>query len=186
MRTLTPHEQRTVRIAVAGIAVYLVLFFGARAWKYLEARRSGYRQLVSEAQALKQELKPYETRIKVVTKLMEKFQMDPAKLTKASVVAGASAAIQKAATSGGVQLGPLRESPAKSSAKELASMQLEGSGPVPAVMALLHRLESIGYPLILDSVQLTPEPMKPSMIKLNLTIIILDFDQWKNGDAPNA
>jgi len=54
------------------------------------------------------------------------------------------------------------------------------------VMSLLHRLETLGYPLILDSVQMTPEVTKPGMVKLNLTIVILDFDQWKSEGGPHA
>ena len=37
---------------------------------------------------------------------MEKFNLDPAKLSKATVVAATSSAIQKAAASGGIQFGP--------------------------------------------------------------------------------
>ena len=65
-------------------------------------------------------------------------------------------------------------------------MQLEGTGPIPAVMTLLHRLETLGYPLIVDSVQITGDPTKPGMVKLNLTIIILHFEAWKSPEVPNA
>ena len=111
--------------------------------------------------------------------------MDPAKLSRTSVVAEASAAIQKAAMGGGIQLGPVRESPARPSSKELASMQIEGMGPVPAVMGMLSRLESVGYPLIIDSVQLTSD-MRPGQLKVSLTILILDFEQWKKEGPPHA
>ena len=53
-------------------------------------------------------------------------------------------------------------------------------------MATLHRLETLGYPLILDSVQISSDPTKPGMIKLNLTIIILDFEQWKKEEPRNV
>ena len=112
--------------------------------------------------------------------------MDPAKLTKATVVAEASAAIQKAATSNGMQLGPVRESPARPSSKELASVQFEGSGPVQSAIGLLNRIETCGYPVIIDSAQITIDSSKPGQIKLNLTIVILDFEQWKNAEAPRA
>src|SRR2546425_8475139 len=36
MRTLTAREKRTVRIAAMGIAVYLVVFFGARVWRWFD------------------------------------------------------------------------------------------------------------------------------------------------------
>ena len=111
--------------------------------------------------------------------------MEPQKLSKTTLVAEASAAIQKAAASGGVQVGPIRESPSRSSSKELASMQLEGVGPVPAVIALLHRLETLGYPLLLDAVQINPDTTKPGVVRLHLTIAILNFEQW-NEDKPHA
>jgi hypothetical protein len=47
-------------------------------------------------------------------------------------------------------------------------------------------LETLGYPLILDSVQINPDATKPGMVKLNLTIVILDFEQWKNEEMRNV
>ena len=182
MRTLTSREKRAVRIAAAAVAIYVAFF----AWKFFEARRSGYRQVVKDVHNFKLELKPYEVKILAVKKLMEGFHLDPAKLSKVSAVADASSAIQKAAAAGGVQFGPIRESPGRTSAKELGSIKLEGSGQLPAVTSLLHRLESVGSPLIIDSVQITPDNMRPGMMKLSVTIIILDFEQWKKEEMPNA
>jgi hypothetical protein len=173
-------------MAAIGVTVYLFLFFGLSGWQKLETRRSEYRQLRLDAQRLRRELRPYENRVLLAEKLREKFHLDPKHLSRASLVAEASAAIQKAAGDGGIQVGPIRESSARSSAKELASMQLEGIGPVTAVMTLLHRLETLGYPLILDSVLITPDASKPGMVKINLTIVILDFEQWKTEEMPNA
>ncbi len=186
MRALTDRERRTIRIAGVGMAIYLALFGGLRCWKYVETRRSDYQRLLKDVRNLRQEIRPYEDKVLVVKKLMESLRMDPSKTSRASVVGAASAAIQKAAATAGVKFGPVRESAGRASTKELASMQLEGSGPVPAVMTLLYRLDTLGYPLILDSVQLSPEPMKPGMLKLNLTIVILDFEQWKKEEAPSA
>ncbi len=183
---MSPREKRTVRLASTAIAIYLVIFFGWSGWKHLEAKRSEYQRLLIEAQALKRELQPYENKVLLTQKLKEAFRMDPHKLSRTTLVAEASAAIQQAAGSGGIQVGPIRESPARSSAKELVSMQLEGVGPVPAVITLLHRLETLGYPLIVDSVQINPDATKPGMIKINLTIVILDFDQWKNEVVPHV
>ena len=186
MPALTERETRTIRLAGLAIAIYLVLFFGTRVWKQLEARRSAYQQLQVDARRLKRDLQPYENRILLVQKLKENFRMNPQKFSRSSLVAEASAAIQKEAGSLKVLLGQVRESAARPSAKELASMQLEGTGPIPAVMTLLHRLETLGYPLIVDSVQITGDPTKPGMVKLNLTIIILDFEAWKSPEVPNA
>ena len=185
MRTLTPHEKRTVRFGAAVIVIYLLVFGGLQVWRYFVRCRADYQQLVSQADRVKQEVRLYDDRVSVVKKLMESLRLDPAKLARTSVVAEASAAIQKAALSGGVQVGPVRESPARPSSKELATVQLEGTGPVPAVMGLLSRLESVGFPLIIDSVQLTPD-MRPGQLKVNLTILILDFDQWTKEGTPYA
>jgi hypothetical protein len=185
MRTLTHRETRTVRLGAAVIAIYLLIFGGLQVAKVFGKRHADYQQLVKQAEALKQEVRLYEDRSLAVKRMMESFRMDPAKLSRTSVVAEASAAIQKAAMGGGLQLGPVRESPARPSSKELASMQIEGIGPVPAVMGMLSRLESVGYPLIIDSVQLTSD-MRPGQLKISLTILILDFEQWKKEGPPHA
>jgi hypothetical protein len=177
MRPITEKEKRTIRLAAIGLVLYLALFFGLRVWKKLEAQRSDYQRLTAEAQRLKRDLLPYENRVLLAEKLKQTYRMNPGKLSRSTVVAEASAAIQKAAASVKVQLGPMREAPARASAKELSSIQLEASGPIPAVMTMLHRLPTLGFPLIVDSVQLAPES-KPGNVKLSLTIIILDAQQW--------
>ncbi len=184
MPKLTDRDKRTVRLAGLAIGVYLALFFGLQGWKYLEAKRTDYLRLTREAEALRLRLAPYQDKVMVAQKLMETFHLDPAKLSKVSVVADASAAIQRAAT--GLQLGPIRETAGRTSAKELATIQFEASGPVPALMALFSRLETVGFPVIIDAVQLSADPRNPMMIKLNLTIIILDFEQWKVEEVRHA
>lgn len=181
MRTLTHREKRALLLAVAAVALYGVLVGGVRLFKTLENQRAEYTQLVREAQNLGLEIKSYQTKAEAVQKLMDAFKLDPAKLNKTNAVAEASAAIQKAAAAGGVQVGPVRETPGRTANKELATVQFEGTGPVPAVTALLSRLESVGFPLIIDTVQLTPVQGGPAMMKVSLTITILDFEQWKKG-----
>jgi hypothetical protein len=185
MRTLSDHEKRTLRIALAGVAIYLALYGAFQLRKPLEKRRAAYQQLLVQARNLEREIQPYKDKAESAQRLMENFHLDPAKLKRATVVAEASAAIQKAASGGGLQLGPIRESPGRPSAKELASVQFEATGPVPAIVSLLSRLESTGYPLIIDSVQVTPD-QRPGQTKLNLTLVILDYDQWKAEGMPHA
>jgi hypothetical protein len=186
MRTITDREKRTIRLAAMGIGAYLVLFGGVKVWKFLEKKRADYRTLVAEAQTLKLRIEPYKNRAEALKKLMDAFQIDPAALTRATAVGEASAAIQKAAASSGIQVGPVRESPARGANKELASVQFEGIGAIPALMGLLKQLESLGYPLLIDSVQITPEKSKPGQMKMNLTVVILDFEQWKREEKPHA
>jgi len=185
MRTLTPREKRTVRLGAAVVAIYLVLFCGMQGWKYLAKEHSEYQKLLTEAQNLRRQVEVYQSKVLHIQKLMEGFHMDPAKLARASVVAQASAALQSAALSGGVQVGPVRESPARPSSKELGSIQLEAAGPAPALLKFVQQTRSLGYPLIIDSLQIGSEPARPGQVKLNLTIVILDFDQWKQ-ETPHA
>jgi hypothetical protein len=179
MRALTQREQRTIRFGGIALAAYLVLFACLQIWGVVSKRHTEYQQLLSEARALRQKVILYQTKSQHAQKLMDSFQMDPVKLTRETVLAQASAAIQRTAMSGGVQLGPVRESPARPSSKELGSIQLEALGPVPALLKFLQQTHSLGYPLIIDSMQLGSEPSRPGPIKLNLTVVILDFDQWK-------
>jgi DNA polymerase III alpha subunit len=186
MRTLTDHEKRTVRIGAILLALYLVIFCGLSVAKRFQARRDAYRQLLRQAQDVRDEIQPYQDKAEVVKKLIDTFHLDPMTLSRTSLVAQASAAIQKAAAESGVAPGPIRETPAHGTGKEMASIQFEGTGPVSAVMKLLYRLQATGSPLVVDSVQMGSDPHRPGAIKLNLTIVVLDFEQWKTEGAPDA
>src|SRR5437588_11835108 len=96
MRTLTPREKRTVRVGGIGILIYLLGVGGLGVWRFLEKKRSEYDQLVLEAKRLKQETQLYEDKALAVKKLMDAFNLDPAKLSSTTAVAQASAAIQQA------------------------------------------------------------------------------------------
>jgi hypothetical protein len=178
-RPITPKEKRTIRIAAACLAVYLALFYGPAARNYFAARRAAYDKLAQQARDLRAVIKPYEEKIQTATNLMDRFRMDPAKLNHASVMAEASVAIQKAAAAEGVAVGPVRETPGRPSAREAGSIQFEGTGPVAAVMGLLHHLDRIGFPVIIDTVQFNADPRAPNGIKASLTIVVLDFEAWK-------
>jgi len=186
MRTLTPRDKRALLYGGLAIGLYLMLFGGYRLGGAVETRLVAYHELVARARSLRQELKPYDERVLVVKKMMDHYQLDPAKLSRATVVGEASAELQKTALASGVVVGAVRESPMKASAKELATLQFEGSGPVPAVLGLLKHLETLGFPLLIDSVQITPSPMPSGPVKLILTVVVLDFDQWKTEDKPHA
>jgi hypothetical protein len=186
MRTLTVREKRLLLYGGIGIGVYLLLFGGYKLGGALERRSAAYHQLVADARELKQELKAYDDRVLVVKRMMDHYQLDPAKLNRATVVGLASAQMQKVAAGSGIQVGPVRESPAKTSAREMATLQLEGSGPIPAVLGLLQRMETLGWPVIIDSVQITPDSMRPGQVKIILSAVVLDFDQWKTEGKPHA
>jgi hypothetical protein len=205
MRALSKSELRTIRIAGAVLGAYFILFTGQKALKFLNQRRLEYHRLVQESSRLRTELRPYRDKVLVTKKMMEDSRLDPARLSRALVVSEASAAIFKAAANGGVGLGPIRETAGRKGSSELASIQLDCTGPIGGVMAFLHGFAKIGYPIIIDSVQLTmpgppggpggpggPGPMPgpagpPGMVKAHLALIILDFEQWKiTPEVPNG
>ena len=186
MRTLSSSEKRTIRYAVIGLAIYLVAFGGFKLWSFFAHRRTDYLQMVAEARQSRSQTSLEADQAVKVKKLMEDFHLDPALLKTNTAVAEASAAIQKAAMAGRVNPGTIRESSGKPSDKSLATIQFEGSGPVAGVVSLLHRLPLLGYPLLIDSMQITADPARPDQVKLNLTIIVLDFEQWKNMEAHHA
>lgn len=179
MRPLTDSERRTLRLGGIGIAAYLTLFFGFQIWNRAEHRRREYRALQTEAAALQTRLGVYDEKTRLIADLMEQFRLDPARQSSTTLVAQASAALQRAALQGGIQLGPVRESPSRSAGRDLSSVQLEGIGPVPAILRFLQSLRSLGYPLITDTVQLLPAPGGPGQLKLQLTLVIPDFERWK-------
>jgi hypothetical protein len=186
MRTLTDQEKRTIRFASVVLVLGLLLAGSLWSARRFQARRTHYQELLLEARDVRDEIDRYHEKAEVAQKLMDNFHLDPMTLARTSLVAQASAAIQKASSEAGVAPGPMRESQARGTSKEAASIQFEGTGPVPAVMALLYQLERAGCPLIIDSVRITPDNRRPGNIKVNLTIVVLDFDQWKTEGKPSA
>ena len=177
MRALSPQEKRTVRVAGIGLAIYLVLFFGIDAWSSLQKRRVEYLRLVREAETWKQRLALGADKAVGLEGLMDQFKFEPAKLSTNTLVADAVAALQNAALSGGMQLGPVRETASRGSARELATVQMEGVGPVPAVLGFLDGMGSLGFPLVAESVQFSADRNQPGAAKLTVTVVILNVEQ---------
>jgi hypothetical protein len=186
MRTLTDPEKRTIRIAAVGLALYLGALYGPRVWRQLTAGGERQQALAREVQAFQRDLLPYENRLLRLDKLKSQIQLDPARLPSLALVAEASAAIQNSAMASGIKLGPIRETAGRPSANELASMRLEALGPMPALLGWLGNLENLRFPLVVDTVQIEADPRQPNMLKLSLTVVIVDFAQWKDEGRRNA
>ncbi len=187
MQPLSNRDKRALRLGAFGLSLYLVLFGGFRLVTSLEASRNRSLGVLQEAQKIHGELVAHENDVLKVEKLRKLFSMDPTKLSRATLVGQASAAIQNAAASSGLALGPIRESAGRTPANELATIQLEMSGPAPAILGMIQKLPSLGFPLFMDAVQISQDPTKPGATKLNLSIVILDFERWKREEeAPNA
>jgi hypothetical protein len=182
---MTERDQKTIRIAGIFLVIYLICFFGYKSLKGGESGGEDYATLVKRAQALQEEVREQENKVLLFEKLSAASKLDPRKIKKETLVADASAAIQSAAQSGGIQMGPVRETPGRSSnSRELSTFQIEGTGPVPAAMGLLYKLQTLGFPLLIESVQFSPAQNRPGQLKVNLTVILLNYDQFKEG--PNA
>lgn len=186
MAAITERDKRTIGLAAAGISIYLALFFGVRGWKRLESQRNDYQLLLGRVQREEQEARAYENKVLLFQKYRDAWRLEPGKLSPETLVAEASAAIQNVARQDGITLGPVRESPGRGSGRELATIQFDGVGPLTAALGLIHKLQTLGYPIVIDSLQLTPDAGKPGTLKMNATVVILNFEFWKNGEAPNA
>lgn len=187
MRPLTDRERRTLRLGGLGLLVYLLIFFGLQAWKQGERRRSQYDTLRREAATWNNRLEVHQTRLTATRDLMELLRLDPAQLSRTTLVAQASANLQQAARQGGVQLTSIRETPARTAGPDLSSIQLEAMGPAVGVLRFLQSLDRLGVPLITDSLQLAPLQPGAGQLKLNLTLVIPDFQNWKPTDGrPDA
>jgi hypothetical protein len=186
MPTLTQRDKRTIRFAAVGIAFYLLVFFGISGWNRLEAVRLDYRQRLAQAETAALDLARHRNKILLLDKLKHGSTVDLSRLPRATIVGQASAAIQRSAQSSGAKIGPIRESPGSPSGKELASMQLEATGPVAGVMTFLHGLDTLEFPLIVDSLQIDPDPKKPGMVKLIIHVVLLDFEQWKKEERTHG
>ena len=182
---MTERDKKTLRIGAIIVVIYLSGFFGYKTLKGGKSGREDYAALVKRAQALQGQVREQENQVLLFEKLSTSSKLDPRKIKKETLVADASAAIQSAAQQGGIQLGPIRETPGRgSTSRELSTFQVEGTGPVPATMGLIHKLQTLGFPLIIDSVQFGPAQNRPGQLKVNLTVILLNYDQFK--EWPNA
>lgn len=181
MRPLNNREKRTLRIGGLVVAVYLAGFVLLQAWKIGQGRRAEYQRMVREYALLSEKVAIHQEKAKVAGELMEEMRMDPMSLSRTTLVAAATAAIHQSAMKGGIQLGPVRETPSSAGARELSAVQLEAVGPVPAILSFLQGIGTLGFPLIADSVQFTAE-QRPGQVKMNVTIVLLDFAQWKTSE----
>jgi len=183
---MTQRDKRTLRIAATLLALYLVLFYGLRGLSRLEAHRADFAQRVLKVRSLKLDAQRYENKSLKLEKLRKTSQIGFSSLERNSLAGNASAAIQRAAQTSGVKLGPVRESPGSPAGKELTAMQLEATGPLPGALGWLHQLHALGFPLVVDSLQIDPDPRKPGEVKVILRVVLLDIDPWRPKEKSNG
>lgn len=183
---MSPREKRTVLIGSVAIVVYLAVFFGSKSFGGLGAIRADYENQVRAAHTLRAEVDIYKNRAEKLGRLMERSRLDPGKLSTNTVVGQTSAALQQAAMSNGLQLGAIRESVARSNPREIGTIQLDAMGPPIAILNFLARMDKLGFPVLVDSIQYSSDPRGPGMLRLHLNLIVLDFEQWKPRPPSHA
>lgn len=186
MRTLTDREKRTLRLAGILVAVYLVLFYGAKLFGALESRRGAYAEAYFKAQTLQvKRLREIQKR-KRLEKLKAEWNIDFTKLQKKTVVGDARVALEATARTCGVGLGFSRESPGRTRAGELTVFQVQGSGKTLNVARFLHCLKTrLGYPMVVDRIHLKAQK-RPDLVAFTFTATLLGYSTWKPQETSRA
>jgi hypothetical protein len=48
-------------------------------------------------------------------------------------------------------------------------------------------MQTLGFPVVIDTLQLSADPRNPAALKVSMTILVLDFEAWKKKEGtPNA
>ena len=186
MRPLTDREKRTLKFGGAALLLYLVLLYGVKGVKALEGKRSEYRSLLSSAVTLREEALLEREKARVLKELRESLRIDLDALKPETAVGEASAAIGKAAQACGIQLGPTKETRGRSSSRELGAIQIDGQAPAAAAVRFLHGIKSLGFPLVVDSLQLNPVAKAPGQVQFTVSVVVLDFAASKAGEGIRA
>lgn len=186
MRSLSEREKRTIRLAAVLVMIYLAGVYGLKGWRYVEAVGDQYGELKLQVRTLNTEILRERAKAQRLANLKKSLRIDLERLRQVTAVAEAREAVFKAAQQLGVQLGPSRETQGRSAARELAVLHLEGQGQTPSVVHFVHSLKSLGYPLVLDRLQISAVPGKPGQVKLSLSVALLNYAAWKKPEKTSA
>jgi hypothetical protein len=187
MRTLSEREKRTIRIGAVLVAGYLAIFYGSKGVRILEEKLAAYRSRVQEADDLKVAVLRETNKGVALRKLRESLRVRPEELREETVVGDASAAIGKAAQAAGIQLGPTKETRASAArAMEIASIGIEGQGSISSAIGFIHGLREIGFPIMMDSVQLKASPGGVGQVAISMNIVVLNYAAWQPPEKSRA
>ncbi|MBN2490883.1 MAG: hypothetical protein JXQ29_08545 [Planctomycetes bacterium] len=177
MRELTPRERRTIRLALLGLGAYLILFAGFKTASWLEGKRAVRAELQHELAAVRAAQLAEENKRLRLQALRSRWRLDPARTAEPTVVGDARQAIEAEARACQIGLGFSRESPGRRRAHELAVFQVNGSAAGTALARFLHRVQHLGYPVVLDSIEIKAAP-KPGAVTFSFAIALLDHGAW--------
>ncbi len=183
MQTLNDKEKRTIRYGAIALSIYLLAFYGKGCLGGLETQRDHYATLTQEVREWDAYQETLETKRLLLEKMRGRFALDLASVSSSTLVADTSAAIQSTLQASGFQIGPVRESPGRATSHEAAFLRFETTGPAKAALLLIHRLERVGFPILIDSLQMKQDPKKPGMMELTFQVVVLDYSRWKQEDT---
>jgi hypothetical protein len=186
VRTLTPREKRTLKIAAVLLGVYLLLFYGSEGVRYLEGKRAEASHLRQRIGRLQLQMQRQESKRRSLTELRRSLGVDVENLDGGDVAAKALASIQETAKTCSVPLGPIKEMEGNPAAGELSRFQLEARGPVKALIGFLHSLYATGYPLTFDQLTWTRQSKKPGNVELSFYVTVLDYAAGKSLEAQSV
>ncbi len=182
MKKLTDRDKRTLRVASVLTVLYLAVFYGSQGWRALRTWEDSYEQQKIQAEQLTLRLLKKKKKHKQVRELRKSIGIDLHKLDEKTLVGEARVAIQAIATAHGVGLGPSKETPTRSGAKELAVIHLEGQGTVSGISKFVHSLPLLGFPLSIERLVFKPDQKKPGHMSFTLSVVILSIKAWKSGE----
>lgn len=176
---LSTRDRRTLKYGALFLIIYLPVFSGVKVFKGMEESRREHQLALADLETLKSRFRTYETKLLEIEKLRKQTGIQVDQLDRATVVGLASTALQEKAKSSQLTLGPIRENKGGSQGGVVSTMQLEAFGPIAGLLSFVDGIRSSGFPVIVDDVRMDPFPGKPGVIKLNLSLLILDYTTWK-------
>jgi len=178
---MNDREKKLVQFTAIGLAVYLILFFGKDYFGILEKKRTDFIQMEKAITSAQVKLRKSANQPLLLEQSRKKLNLEVRSLSSAELVGKTSQAIQQTAKSSGIKIGPLRES----SSIGISSLKFEANGKAESMLKFLRGIRSCGYPVVIDSMQVTVPEGKKGNVSFNLAIGIIDFKNWKKPGAPS-
>ena len=186
LASLSEKDRKTIRYGAAFIGVYLCLFYGGTLLSALEGSRTEYFQQLEEAQRLGELFRTYETKVLKIEKLRHQFRLNVHALSSTNLVGNAGRTIQDLVKQSEFKMGQIRETLGGTGNGLAATFQLEAEGPLKSFMPLLDRLQSTGYPLIIESLTVLTDKRQRGKVQWSATITVLDYNEWKSKGGNRA
>ncbi len=184
--SMSEKDKRTLIGGAVIIVVYLSLFYGSSLLGLIEGDRQAYFKKLDEAQQMGELFRSYETKVMKIEKLRDRFQLEVHEINHSNLVGNVGRSIQDLVKKSGYKMGQIREVPGSGGKGVAATLQMEGEGPMKSLMPLLHRFQSTGYPLLIDSFNIRSDKRKPGQLQWSADVIILDYQLWKKEGGRRA